>query len=104
MEIPTYPYDQEYKGLPFVYQRILFIDKCFRQHLARYVDKIVTFSDYDIIWNRPTIRISNGIDFSEIPLRGPKNDTAHSLQLIAVATMHPWHGFDRVIALSLIPI
>lgn len=28
MEIPTYPYDQEYKGLPFVYQRILFIDKC----------------------------------------------------------------------------
>lgn len=98
MEIPTYPYDQEYKGLPFVYQRILFIDKCFRQHLARYVDKIVTFSDYDIIWNRPTIRISNGIDFSEIPLRGPKNDTAHSLQLIAVATMHPWHGFDRVIA------
>ena len=73
MEIPTYPYDQEYKGLPFVYQRILFIDKCFRQHLARYVDKIVTFSDYDIIWNRPTIRISNGIDFSEIPLRGPKN-------------------------------
>ena len=32
MEIPTYPYDQEYKGLPFVYQRILFIDKCFRQH------------------------------------------------------------------------
>ena len=65
---------------------------------ANYVDKIVTFSDYDIIWNRPTIRISNGIDFSEIPLRGPKNDTAHSLQLIAVATMHPWHGFDRVIA------
>lgn len=63
MEIPTYPYDQEYKGLPFVYQRILFIDKCFRQHLARYVDKIVTFSDYDIIWNRPTIRISNGINF-----------------------------------------
>lgn len=98
MEIPTYPYDQEYKGLSFSYQRILFTDKCFRQKLARYVDKIVTFSDYDTIWNRPTIRISNGIDFGEIPLKSHTNDTTHSLHLIAVATMHPWHGFDRAIA------
>lgn len=98
MEIPTYPYDQEYKGLPMGYQRILLMDKCFRQRLARYVDKIVTFSDYDTIWQRPTIRISNGIDFDAIPLKGKKNDTSHSMQLIAVATMHPWHGFDRAIA------
>lgn len=98
MEIPTYPYDQEYKGLSFSYQRILFIDKIFRQSLARHVNKIITFSDYDIIWNRPTIRISNGIDFSEIPLKSQKNDTTSSMRLIAVATMHPWHGFDRAIA------
>lgn len=98
MEIPTYPYDQEYKGLPMVYQRILLMDKCFRQRLARYVDKIVTFSDYDTIWQRPTIRISNGIDFDAIPLKSKMNDTSHSMRLIAVATMHPWHGFDRAIA------
>lgn len=97
MEIPTYPYDQEYKGLPFAYQRILFADKCFRKKLASYIDKIVTFSDHPTIWDRPTIRISNGIDFSEIPLKKHINDTSHSLQLIAVATMHPWHGFDRAI-------
>lgn len=60
MEIPTYPYDQEYKGLPLPYQRILFFDKCFRKQLARYVDKIVTFSDHEQIWGRPTIKISNG--------------------------------------------
>lgn len=98
MEIPTYPYDQEYKGLPFLYQRILFFDKLYRKKLASYVDKIVTFSDFSTIWGRPTIRISNGIDFNEIPLKKHINDTSHSLQLIAVATMHPWHGFDRAIA------
>lgn len=98
MEIPTYPYDQEYKGLPFAYQRILFLDKCFRKRLARYVDKIVTFSDYNTIWNRPTIRISNGIDFGEITLKNSRGDASDCLQLIAVATMHPWHGFDRAIA------
>lgn len=98
MEIPTYPYDQEYRGLSFAYQRILFFDRCFRQWLARYVDRIVTFSDYDRIWNRPTIRISNGIDFDRIPLKAQVNDTRRTLNLIAVATMHPWHGFDRAIA------
>lgn len=97
MEIPTYPYDQEYKGLPFPYQRILFFDKCFRERLAKHIDKIVTFSDYEMIWNRPTIRISNGIDFSEIKTKSVINDTSQVLNLIAVATIHPWHGFDRAI-------
>lgn len=100
LEIPTYPYDQEYRGLPWAYQRILFFDRCFRQRLARYVDKIVTFSDHETIWNRPTIRISNGIDFDQIALKTRVNPitTSRQLHLIAVATMHPWHGFDRAIA------
>jgi glycosyltransferase involved in cell wall biosynthesis len=97
MEIPTYPYDQEYKGLPFVYQRIIFIDKCFRKFLAPYVYKIVTFSDYETIWGKPTIKISNGIDFSQIKIKSCINDTSKEFHLIGVATMHPWHGFDRVI-------
>lgn len=97
MEIPTYPYDQEYKGLPLPYQRILFIDKCFRKRFARHVHKIVTFSDYNIIWNRPTIRISNGVDFSQIKVKKYINDTSKEFNLIGVATLHPWHGFDRAI-------
>ena len=96
MEIPTYPYDQEYKGLPLPYQRILFFDKCFRKQLARYVDKIVTFSDHEQIWGRPTIKISNGIDFSQIRVKQPSPPHT-DLRLIAVATIHPWHGFDRAI-------
>lgn len=98
MEIPTYPYDQEYIGLPAPYQRILFVDKRYREKFARYVDKVVTFSDYESIWNRPTIRISNGIDFSKIKVKPHLNDTSKEFHLLGVATIHPWHGFDRAIA------
>lgn len=97
MEIPTYPYDLEYKGLPAPYQRILFVDKCFRKTFAKHVDNIVTFSDYEEIWNRPTIQISNGIDFSQIKIKEHINDTTKELHLLGVATIHPWHGFDRAI-------
>ena len=97
MEIPTYPYDQEYKGLPAPYQRILLVDKCFRKRLARYVDYIVTFSDFTTIWSRPTIRISNGIDFEQIQLKSSSPPAGNDIHLIGVAIMHPWHGFDRAI-------
>lgn len=98
LEIPTYPYDQEYKGLPFNYQRVLFVDKCLRRLMAHYVNKIVTFSDDNFIFGRPTIRISNGIDFDAILLKKRlPNLPANELNLIAIATIHPWHGFDRAI-------
>ncbi|WP_368123069.1 glycosyltransferase family 4 protein [Bacteroides thetaiotaomicron] len=97
LEIPTYPYDQEYKGLPFAYQRVLFMDKCLRKRMAKYVDKIITFSNDKEIFGRTTIRISNGIDFSEIPLKKNLPIPENEIHLIAVATIHPWHGFDRAI-------
>lgn len=97
LEIPTYPYDQEYKGLPFGYQWVLFLDQCLRKRMAKYIHKIVTFSDDDFIFGRPTIKISNGIDFNSIPLKQPQTVLNEELHLIAVATIHPWHGFDRAI-------
>lgn len=92
MEIPTYPYDQEYKN-----PKKLIVDKLFRNALARQLCAIITFSDYEKIFNIPTIRISNGIDFSQIVLKRRKNDTSHELHLIGVAEIHYWHGFDRLI-------
>lgn len=95
MEIPTYPYDQEYvtPGMK-VY---LTIDRHFRHKLARELDAIITFSDKEKIFGVPTIRISNGIDFDAIPLKQRINDTSHELHLIGVAEVHYWHGFDRLI-------
>lgn len=97
MEIPTYPYDREYHYLPLSYQPIILIDKLFRRQLAKCVDYIVTFSDHETIWKRPTIQISNGIDFDTIRQKSTINTTDNEINLIGVATMHPWHGFDRAI-------
>lgn len=95
MEIPTYPYDQEY--ITPSMKLILLMDKCFRRKLAKELDAIVTFSEERKIFGAPTIRISNGIDFDAIPLRKPTNDTTRELHLIGVAEIHYWHGFDRII-------
>lgn len=94
MEIPTYPYDHEYLGR----ERELFVDRLFRKQLCKHIDRIVTFSNEGTIFGCPTIRISNGIDFNSIPLRTlPTNRKENEIHLIAVAEIHFWHGFDRLI-------
>ena len=95
MEIPTYPYDQEYIT-PFMKME-LFIDRCFRKKMARLLNAIVTFSDYKMIFGAPAIQISNGIDFTKIPLKIRINDISHELHLIGVAEVHYWHGYDRLV-------
>lgn len=95
MEIPTYPYDQEYISRSMKLE--LAIDRCFRHQLAKKLDGIVTFSNAESIFGGRTIRISNGIDFDAIPLKSNRNDTSHELHLIGVAEVHYWHGFDRIV-------
>lgn len=95
MEIPTYPYDQEY--ITFKMKLDLLVDKCFRHHLAKLLDGIITFSDAKTIFGGPTIRISNGIDFDSILPKKQINDTTYELHLIGVAEIHYWHGYDRII-------
>lgn len=95
MEIPTYPYDQEYAS--FKRKIPLLIDKCFRKRLAKYLDRIITFSNYKTIFGTPTLQISNGIDFNAIPMKQEINDTSQEIHLIGVAEIHYWHGFDRLL-------
>ena len=95
MEIPTYPYDSEYKKQGM--SRQIFQDRLFRNQLAKHLDAIITFSDYDIIFGQRTIRISNGIDFDSVKMKTSINDTSKELNLIGVAEIHSWHGFDRLV-------
>lgn len=95
MEIPTYPYDSEYEAQGI--SRQIFQDKIFRNSLAKQLDAIVTFSDYDKIFGQKTIRISNGIDFNSVRMKSTVNDTSKELNLIGVAEIHEWHGFDRIV-------
>ena len=95
-EIPTYPYDQEFKGYPLKYKIPLYIDMMFRRALAAKMEAIVTFSNKESIFGKRTICISNGIDLDSIPLHNPKKQ--QDIHLIAVAEIHYRHGFDRLVA------
>ena len=95
MEIPTYPYDTEYEAQGMSKQ--ICIDKLFRKKLAKQLDAIVTFSDYEQIFGKETIRISNGINFESVKIKTMINDTSKELNLIGVAEVHHWHGFDRLV-------
>lgn len=95
IEIPTYPYDQEYTTLSMKCR--LIIDRSFRYRMSNLLDGIVTFSNAEEIFGERTIRISNGIDFDAIPVKKEINNTNSELHLIGVAEVHYWHGFDRLI-------
>lgn len=97
-EIPTYPYDSEFVGFPFVTRMGLKIDQMFRCRLYRQMNAIVTFSDAEMIFGQRTIRISNGVDMDSIPLHQYQPPTDGSIHLIGVAEVHYWHGYDRLIA------
>ena len=96
-EIPTYPYDDEFKNFNRMMRMELKIDQLFRRKLYQQMDALVTFSDAEQIFGQRTIRISNGVDFDSIPLHQLQSvdDTIH---LIGVAEVHLWHGYDRLIA------
>jgi len=109
-EIPTYPYDQEFKTFSFKQRMELKMDQLFRNRLYKQMDAMVTFSDAKEIFGQRTINISNGVDFDSIPLHNfqliPEQSSPtrslstlnFQLHLIGVAEVHPWHGYDRVIA------
>lgn len=97
MEIPTYPYDQEFEGFSRIERLQLRLDQIFRNDLARQLEAIVTFTNQVQIFGQRTIRISNGVDLDSMPLH-QRVDTSKELHLIGVAEVHYWHGYDRLIA------
>lgn len=95
-EIPTYPYDNEFRNFSLSQRFKLRVDQLFRKKLVRQMTGVVTFSDAGTIFGQCTIRISNGIDFDSIPLHKCV-DISKEIHMIAVAEVHSWHGFDRMI-------
>lgn len=98
MEIPTYPYDQEYRNVPLFWKIELGIDKIFRKRMAKALSAIVTFTDEPVIFGKETICISNGIDFDAIPLKKNAVHPDHQTHLLAVAEVHYWHAYDRILS------
>lgn len=96
MEIPTYPYDAEYVGFSTFARLGIQVDKLFRRKLAKQMNAIITFSPDEVIFGQRTIRISNGVNFDEITLKKHIKKEKR-IDLIGVAEVHYWHGFDRII-------
>ncbi|SFL42398.1 glycosyltransferase [Halanaerobium salsuginis] len=100
IEIPTYPYDFEFKKtnkFSIKYLYVLF-DKFYRKKLKKYVDKIVTFSDHEYIFDIETLQISNGVILDNIPLaKVQHNKNRNKIHMISVSSLAYWHGVDRIL-------
>ena len=107
VEIPTWPYDGEFRGQSARMQVQLALDRLFRRRFFAQVDRVVTFSDDRCIFGVPALNLSNGIDFGAVPLSAHGRPTgnvpeggaseAGTLHLLSVANIHLWHGLDRLI-------
>ncbi len=92
MEIPTYPYDGELAN----HEKTLFLDTYFRKYLKEYVDRIILWNEYEKVFDIPTIIVKNGVEVEKISVHKPK-ETNNILNLIGVANVSKWHGYDRII-------
>lgn len=94
LELPTYPYYGELQSLKakigYWIEYIFVIN-----NLRKYIDKIITFSNDQKIYDIDCIKISNGIDSSEqMHFEGTREDT---INFISVSSVSFWHGIDRFI-------
>lgn len=96
LEIPTYPYDLElahYKCSTL----ILLKDKYNRRRLKGVVDRIVTLTEDEKIFNIPTIRIKNGIIVDDVFPRIPSKKPDNIINLCAIALFKEWHAYERIL-------
>lgn len=96
LEIPTYPYDQEYKNLKFTYRMVMWIEKRSRRKFKNLITRILTVTPGTTIFGVPAIEINNGIDVDLIKI-AEKRVIENEVHLIGVASIAFWHGYDRVI-------
>lgn len=95
IEIFTYPYDKDdfgkWNAWPFYLKEIIY-----RRKLKQYVDRFVTYTKDEEIFEVPTICTINGINVESMTIvKGcyQKN----KLTLIGVAYMQRHHGYERII-------
>jgi glycosyltransferase involved in cell wall biosynthesis len=95
LEIASYPMSGE-AGSPE--QRLIFAtDAALSPFLRKLVDHVVTFGDQTEIYGIPCIRSSNGVDIDALPIRQPFGFDPREPQLLGVASLAKWHGYDRVL-------
>lgn len=96
IEVPTYPYDQEYSNGMLSYS-----DAFFRRRLYKYVLGITYIgASLKSIWGIPALAINNGIDVDNLKLSNGNRKTrtnSDEINFIGVANLADWHAYDRFI-------
>lgn len=91
LEIASYPYDGEMgEGI------LKTEDMCYRGEMCGYVDRIATYSVDDVIWGVPCINLVNGISGNSV-LMSRRLRENKKIVMVAVSSMQPWHGYERII-------
>lgn len=97
MEFPTFPYEGELHKQGLKGEIKLLCDKLFRSTCAENIDAFVTQAEDSYIYGTRCIKVLNGLDYSKHPLRTLKVPATNEVHCVAVASMLPWHGYDRFI-------
>lgn len=99
-EFPTFPYDKELlEGNSLRHAAIKILDMTTRGYLKCFVDRVIAINYPDSIFGIQSIDISNGVDVDSFPLKEDRSILAmqHTINLLGVANVKPWHGYDRII-------
>lgn len=72
------------------------INKFYFKKLKECIDLIVTTTEVEQLYGVPTINVVNGIDTSSVLAR-KKRKNEFDFNIISVAMISSWHGYDRVI-------
>ena len=95
MEIPTYPFHSEYRGI----NKLAGLKSTIcEKKLYKVVDYIITYSDDKTIWGIPCINTSNCVKYSMIKPRSNNYCLEkNNIRLTCVTNFIYWHGNDRLI-------
>ena len=96
MELPTYPYDDEYRERKLS-SILIMRDRYNRERLQGLVNYIANLEEADSIFGLPVLKISNGINVDAVPKRVPAARDLSTIHLCAVAVFSSWHGYERII-------
>lgn len=94
MEIPTYPYWEEYPKNK-VGKKVINEEKTVIPYLKKYVDVVFSYTEATKIFDIDVVNIKNGIEVEANPLVTSEEDDV--IDLIAVANFSVAHGYDRLI-------
>ncbi|SCX22282.1 Glycosyltransferase involved in cell wall bisynthesis [Ruminococcaceae bacterium P7] len=100
-EIPTYPYyAEQFRTSRKKYRAVakITMDFMFSPLIHKYADHIVTIkSNSRIKMHKKMVEITNGVKIDNIKAKSYANAWDGVFRMVAVGTLYPYHGYDRVL-------